>query len=276
MYFGACLQTAAPRRESLARATVRYLERKASTSEWNTPAAAGTAAGTQPASLPAGSPACRRHSTGDNTPDVQGVQPCSREALGQHQHQHQQLQPASPAVARHAKHRSDGGAYPAYATDRSGTAVADNITCSGRSTDAEIRTEAAPAGGTPPRAGTRNPLPDWDQQDPQQQQPLQSKISLFHSPQMQPRSRSRRASDNDSSSASPRNTAAGLAAAGAGTEQAALCVRGVGQQQQQLNAGRLNGDDRKAASCMPSFKWQQPQPATTPDKAAGRAGELQQ
>jgi hypothetical protein len=130
--------------------------------------------------------------------------------------------------------------------------------------------------------------PAWEPQtvQPEQQHhaPLHSKISLFHSPQLQRGISSRRGS-NDDAGASPRSKAAGLAAAfdaAAGMMEAAgaaqqdeLCVRGVGQQQQQagqLSEAGSNGSSA-AASRIPSFKWQQPQPSATPEKAKGSAGK---
>jgi hypothetical protein len=253
-------QTVAPRRESLARATARYLERKASQIDTGTAGAAAAAEGLTPTSLSAGNSTCRRHSIGDSSSSIQ-----------------QQLQQASPAISRHAKHRSDGGAYPFSAE----SSVAD---VSG--------SEFA----TPARAQLQQFVqkPNWEPQtvQPEQQQqqhvPPHSKIALFHSPQLQRAGSSRRGS-NDDSGASPRSKAAGLAAAfdaaagimdaaGSPTQQGELVARGVGQQQQQQLAGQLNeprgsSNGAAAASRIPSFKWQQPQPSATPEKAKGSAGE---
>jgi hypothetical protein len=112
------------------------------------------------------------------------------------------------------------------------------------------------------------------QPEQQQHAPLHSKISLFHSPQLQRGISSRRGS-NDDAAASPRSKAAGLAAA---FDAAAGLMGAAGApQQQQQQAGQLGeaggSGSSSASSRIPSFKWQQPQPSATTEKAKGSAGK---
>lgn len=236
-------QTVAPRRESLARATELYLQRRASGTDTAAPEAGQPATS---ATLSA-NPSMSRRCSNDDEPSERLTQ-----------------QPGSGnTTPKLVKYKSDGGygAAPADARN-SPTALAD---CPAATVSPALT----------PHARALSKELSWElqsQQLPPKQSPY-NRTALFHSPQQRTSSSNgnpnRQRSDSNSGKLSKANSASLAAmfeAAAAGAEEvegSRVCIVS-------RNASE-NGS--RAGSRIPSFKWQQPTPQNTPEKTSSKNGK---